>query len=221
MLQHAFSKQKPLVVKQLWQLTADQTWRQPHLYFLIDAAQDRRIYPKLVSWQKRTEIMSLYQGSLARDLAEVAPYLFCLGSDSMLFDWIWEQGWGRNWGIFLWSRGQTVETLRDHLRRLTMAEMEGSGPVMFRFYDPRVLANFLPTCSSQQIAYVFGPIRRFAVEAKAGAELAEFRKDDMGGLTRTVHSLAPQPGSLVPSNHLPTLVGLDRQTAMDGRNTAE
>jgi hypothetical protein len=193
MLQHRFSQQKPLVVQQLWQLSDDQTWRQPHLYFVIDAARDRSIYPKLASWQHRTEIVSLYQGRLAADLAEVAPYLFCLGSDSMMFDWIWEQGWGRSWGLFLWSRGQTVETLRDHLRRLTMVDVDGKGPVMFRFYDPRVLYGFLPTCSPQQLAYVFGPIRRFAMEAEAGAELAEFRKEDDGGLTRTTHSLAPPP----------------------------
>jgi Domain of unknown function (DUF4123) len=191
MLRHPFFEQKPLVVQRLWQLGADQTWQAPHLYFLVDAAQDRGIYPKLVSWQKSAEIVSLYQGALAGDLAEVAPYLFCLGSDSTIFDWIWEQGWGRSWGIFLWCRGQSLQTLRDHLRRLTMVEVEGAGQVMFRFYDPRILDGFIPTCSPQQLAALFGPIRRFAMEAEDGAALAEFRREDGGAITRTAHSLAP------------------------------
>jgi hypothetical protein len=191
MLQQRSSEQKTQVVERLWQLGADQTWLAPHLYFVIDAAQHRGIYPRLVSWQKRVEIVSLYQGTLARDLAEVAPYLFCLGSDLTVFDWLWEQGWGKSWGIFLWCRGQSVETLRDHLRRLTMVEVEGGQPAMFRFYDPRVLRAFIPTCSSTELAYLYGPVRRFTVEGDAGKELAEFARSDSGVLTRTSHALEP------------------------------
>lgn len=189
MLQARSSEQKALAVQHLWQLSADQTWLAPHLYFLIDAAQHRGIYPKLASWQKRVEIVSLYQGELARDLAEVAPYLFCLGSNLMVFDWLWEQGWGRHWGIFLWCRGQSVQTLRDHFRRLTVAEAESGGQVMFRFYDPRVLCSFIPTCSPAQLAYLFGPVRRFMAETNVGTELAEFLRSDFGPVTRTLHPL--------------------------------
>ena len=189
MLQQRPAEQKALVIERLWQLDHDRRWRAPNLHFLIDAARDRGIYPKLVSWQKRVEIVSLYQGALANDLAEVAPYLFCLGSDLTIFDWLWSQGWGRSWGVFLWSRGQTLQALRDHFRRLTMVEVEGGGPVMFRFYDPRVLDAFIPTCSPNQLASLFGPVRRFLVEADSGDALTEFRKDDSGTVTKTSYSV--------------------------------
>jgi hypothetical protein len=195
MLPHRSPEQKSLAMQRLWQLGADQTWRAPYLYFIIDAARDRRIYPKLASLQKRVEIVSLYQGALARDLAEVAPYIFCLGSGESVFDWLWDQGWGRSWGIFLWSRGQDLASLRDHLRRLTMVELEGVGPVTFRFYDPRVLTSFIPTCSRAELAFLFGPVRRFIAETDAGASLTDFRREDDGSLTRTAHTVGSPLGA--------------------------
>jgi hypothetical protein len=56
---------------------------------------------------------------------------------------------------------------------------------MFRFYDPRVLAAFIATCSRKQLDDVFGPVRRFMVEANSGSELIDFLKQDDGIMTRT------------------------------------
>jgi uncharacterized protein DUF4123 len=37
-------------------------------------------------------------------------------------------------------------------------------PVYFRYYDPRVLRVFLPTCNTQELAAVFGPVKSFVLE---------------------------------------------------------
>ena len=41
----------------------------------------------------------------------------------------------------------------------------------FRFYDPRVLRAFLPTCSPSQLTDFFGPVRAMIVESEGGEEL--------------------------------------------------
>jgi hypothetical protein len=37
-------------------------------------------------------------------------------------------------------------------------------PMYFRYYDPRVLRIYLPTCNAQELATVFGPVTSFVLE---------------------------------------------------------
>jgi hypothetical protein len=85
-------------------------------------------------------------------------------------------GWGESWGVYLTSDAP-FEELRKHLRRFLTVELEGGKAVLFRFYDPRVLSVFLPTCTPRERAEFFGPIRRYLVESDAGGEALEFAAD--------------------------------------------
>lgn len=94
----------------LWQLEVTRgRERLAYLYAILDAARDQQIYPTLRRLAAREQIVSLYQGRAATELAAVAPYLVCLGTSDRVFDWIWEQGWGESWGSscgrwFRWRR---------------------------------------------------------------------------------------------------------------------
>jgi len=118
--------------------------------------------------------LGLYQGRSATELAAVAPYLVCLGISDRVFDWLWDEGWGESWGVFLWSLVST-DTLRAHFRRLTMVRTDAGERLLFRFYDPRVLGEFLPTCEAAQLREMFGPVQRFMLERDGGREIASFR----------------------------------------------
>jgi hypothetical protein len=37
-------------------------------------------------------------------------------------------------------------------------------PMYFRYYDPRVLRMYLPTCNAQELQTVFGPVTSYVVE---------------------------------------------------------
>ncbi|HTW68887.1 MAG TPA: DUF4123 domain-containing protein [Acetobacteraceae bacterium] len=162
-------------IRILWQLGTDsKAIRQANLYCILDAARDEQIHPDLRRLAARTEILPLYQGTAAIELAAVAPYLVCLGLDDLIFDWIWESGWGQNWGVFVWSV-VTPMALRNHFRRLTKVRTETGQVLIFRFYDPRVLAEFLPTCDAGQLADLFGPVNCFVTEADEGQTLVKFR----------------------------------------------
>ncbi|HEY2399507.1 MAG TPA: S1 RNA-binding domain-containing protein, partial [Steroidobacteraceae bacterium] len=56
--------------------------------------------------------------------------------------------------------------------------------LLFRFYDPRVLRPFLPSCEAGQMREMFGPVEHFAVEANGidgqlrASELGRDRVED-------------------------------------------
>ena len=159
---NAAAKQR--AIQCLWQLgAAPGRGRQAYLYAILDAARDERIYPVLRRLAASELIVGLYQGRSATELAAVAPYLVCLGTSDRIFDWIWEQGWGESWGIFLWSL-VSVETLRAHFRRLAMVRTDEGQRLLFRFYDPRVLGPFVQTCDTAQLREMFGPVTAYMIE---------------------------------------------------------
>ncbi len=183
----------------LWQLNRmPGGQRRPYLYAILDAARDERIYPGLRRLAATEEILCLYQGRGAAELATVAPYLVCLGTGNRVFDWLWEQGWGESWGIFHWSQ-VSPRTLREHFRRLTVVQTENGQRLLFRFYDPRVLRVFLPTCDQAQLHDMFGPIHAFMVEGDDGRSVISFRV--LSGSLETITD------SLKPSNTLGAQVG--------------
>ena len=161
----------------LWhQEAAPDQPRQGHLFAIVDAARDRSIYAGLQRFAAWHEIVPLYQGAAAGNLAAVGPYLICLGQTDEIFDWIWENFWGDGWGIFLWSPA-SVEALRAHFRRHLLARTTDGERLVFRFYDPHVLLPFLPTCTAAQLRDFFGPIEHFALEDDDGAALVTLRRE--------------------------------------------
>ncbi|MBI4704070.1 MAG: DUF4123 domain-containing protein [Deltaproteobacteria bacterium] len=136
------------------------------LYAVLDAAQSHRVLELLR--QSPEQVQSLYEGPQAEALADVAPYLVALPRDCWLLDALAHEGWGEAWGIYLVCPTRFAP-LRRHLQRFLMVEDEDTGEEMlFRFYDPRVLRVFLPTCSEWQKRELFGEIERFLVEGEDG-----------------------------------------------------
>ena len=52
----------------------------------------------------------------------------------------------------------------NHFRKFLIIETDDFTKLYFRFYDPRVLRIFLPTCSANQLEELFGPVDRFICE---------------------------------------------------------
>ena len=113
--------------------------------------------------QHQPEYDCLYRGSLTPDLAEVVPYLVHLEKNSEFLWWVLEQGHGQHWGIFALSFAH-LRTLRQHFHRLLTVQDARGKSFYFRFYDPRVLRVYLPTCHAQEKTQVFGPVERYFIE---------------------------------------------------------
>jgi hypothetical protein len=136
------------------------------LFAVLDCARDPRI--GVLLRESADEMHPLYQGITAETMAEVAPYLVRFEAGSGLLARLVGEGWGRAWGVYVVSEG-SAKDLRAHLRRhVFVTDEERDEPLYFRFYDPRVLPLFLPTCTLRQEDELFGDIAAFLCEDEAG-----------------------------------------------------
>lgn len=171
------------------------------LYAILDAARSPQIYKMLAeakeearkAWEAQNpgpadptfqppaagmleggaQYESLYEGWSKAELTLFAPYLVSLPPWSKLLEKLVTKGWGKSWGIYL-TCNLAFPDVRHHFRHFLMVNMPDGDQVYFRFYDPRVLRVYLPTCTPEEINYFFGPIWRFAAEDEKPESLLEF-----------------------------------------------
>jgi hypothetical protein len=151
------------------------------VWMIVDGARDRRVFGALLDSYLTYEC--LYHGDIAPELEVVAPYLVQLEYDDRYSQQLIERAWGNSWGVFLKS-GASITTLRRHLRKLLSVRGPKGEILLFRYYDPRVLRVYLPTCRPDELETVFGPIDRFWLEDDSPETILEFRVD-RGKLLRT------------------------------------
>ena len=144
------------------------------VWAVLDGARDPNIW-----WmvdRSSLQHACLYAGSLSTQLERAAPYLVQLEFDEAQTIRLLNRGWGQSWGILLQSNA-TLNVLQRHLRRFLIVGGPAGKPLLFRYYDPRVMRVFLPTCSSSQLDELFGPIDRILTEGASAEQLLEFRLD--------------------------------------------
>ncbi|MBK8962552.1 MAG: DUF4123 domain-containing protein [Candidatus Competibacteraceae bacterium] len=149
-------------------VTAPQILRQ-QLFAIPDttvyAVLDGASVPELPQTLERFEVEAecLFRGEQNLEMAQVAPYLVRLPPDAAFTEWLLREGWGKHWGIFILSKADLRE-LRMHLRTFLKVYGPDLKPLYFRYYDPRVLRVYLPTCNARELQTVFGPVLRYLVE---------------------------------------------------------
>jgi pSer/pThr/pTyr-binding forkhead associated (FHA) protein len=148
------------------------------LYAILDAARDPMVYLRIHECQEQKQ--SLYEGPGAARLAFVAPYLISLPKGSPSLEQLVREGWGQSWGVYLAS-SERFAAVRKHFRRFLLVKSAEDGRTLyFRFYDPRVLRVFLPTCDPFETAEFFGPIGAFLMEADDPGTLLQFTPGGLG-----------------------------------------
>lgn len=136
------------------------------LYAILDAARDPRV--RVLLRESIDEAANLYEGVEGRTLDEVAPYLVAFDPRSGLLERLVGEGWGRAWGVFFTSNEHKKE-VRRHLRRFLMVQEDTTlERLYFRYYDPRVLREFLPIATPRQRAEMTAGFERLFFEGEAG-----------------------------------------------------
>lgn len=138
------------------------------VWAILDCARDRAIYRLLL--ESRLEFLCLYSGKLPRELEMVAPHMVELLPGHRFTQRLLDEGWGRRWGIFVSVGDPTA--LRPQLRKFLKVQDGQGRRLLFRFYDPRVLHAFLPSCTSEELTEFFGPASAFIAEVEGGGIVA-------------------------------------------------
>jgi hypothetical protein len=146
--------------------------RELNVFALLDGASIPNLRTSLHIFEP--EYACLYRGELKPDMAQVAPYLVRLEPDSQFTDWVVVDGWGKHWGIFVRS-AEDLAAVRRQMRSLLVVHDSDGNPLVFRYYDPRVLRIFLPTCNAEQLSSFFGPIHSYLLESDGADALLRLR----------------------------------------------
>jgi hypothetical protein len=147
------------------------------LYVILDGARNEGIYAATL--ESGCEYECLYRGELEPDLAEAAPYLLKLAKDHPFTYWLLAKGWGDSWGIFIRSDA-SLRDLRHHFRKFLMVYDPAVRPLYFRYYDPRVLRMYLPTCNANELQTMFGPVKSYLLEDDDAVVLLRYSNSPEG-----------------------------------------
>ncbi|TGO01919.1 hypothetical protein PN36_34460 [Candidatus Thiomargarita nelsonii] len=134
---------------------------------------------QLFELEDEPEYFSLFFDTPQAELIDVAPYLVKVNMESRLLAWMLDEGRGQSWGIFL-TADVELEELFEHLRSFLKVKAPEGEELFFRFYDPRVLRIFLPSCNFQEILQFFGAVNSYMAESEDGEMLLEFSKGESG-----------------------------------------
>ena len=141
------------------------------LYALVDAAREQSIPGRLE--RAGHEFESLYEGGRGDELAAFGPWLVRIQSNAPLLEELVRDGWGNSWGVYLTCDRPLVE-VRKHLRQFLLVKLPDGRQVYFRYYDPRVLRTYLPTCTSSEVREFLGPIALYIAEGTEDDQVLEF-----------------------------------------------
>lgn len=141
------------------------------LYAILDAAREPSVVDRLKA--SGLDHQSLYDGEKGEQLAPFGPWLVKFAPGAALLENLVRDGWGNSWGVYLTCELGLAD-VRRHLRKFLMAKLPDGRQVYFRYYDPRVLRTYLPTCLPDEMASFFGPVRRYILESPDADEALEF-----------------------------------------------
>jgi hypothetical protein len=129
-------------------------------YFLVDASARRRVVGVFDLDPLPVPGCCLFRLEDAPHLAEAAPYLLHLDPapyPNLFMRQLLARHWGHGTGIFLRSAAP-MAVLRDHLRRFVRLPRKAGDTVVFRFWDPQVMAAWLVALQhdAARLRQVFG-----------------------------------------------------------------
>ncbi len=125
------------------------------LYAVLDGARDPAIHNAVTrSYRQKC---CLFAGTLHPALEKAAPYLIEVGPRDSITDFVLLNGWENAWGILIESTSN-FRDIRRHLRTFLRVKDEAGRNLLFRYYDPRVLTVYLPTCNAKELNLIFGSV---------------------------------------------------------------
>ena len=165
------------IQEQLWQ--TNEKGIEPTVYAILGGAIDKQI-EKIIRLGSLKNAC-LIDGKLSYEMAVVAPYMVRLEKDHPQTIEILQKGWGNSWGIFaITYPPATLINIRHNFKKIAMVTLPDEKRAYFRYYDPRVMRPYLPTCTIDEANQVFGHISEFVVEGEEAGTVHRFKRSEEG-----------------------------------------
>ena len=172
------------------------------IWAIIDTARDPKAYWTLAN--SHLNYSCLFAGELPDALEQAAPYLVQLTAEDAYTDYL-AANLGNSLGVFL-QCDAAIQSVRHHLRKLLTVRDPRGAKLLFRFYDPRVLRVFLPTCDSSELGQMYGPVKTYWAEDTTPNKLIEFRNSKNGLAIARLSLVAIHGGSVADEVLLPAVL---------------
>jgi len=170
------------IINHLWACNADD--QTPDVYAILDGGRDRRIFNMVHNSQLEYKSMCPGEGSYV--LQRASPHIVKLEQENPLTLKIIDQGWGTSWCIFLISHAPSAfNRVRYNCEKITFVSDPAGQKLLFRYYDPRIMRVFLPTCTHEEAALIFGPVDEIAMEGEDSRQMIRF------SLSETARNVPP------------------------------
>ena len=128
-----------------------------------------------------------------------------LQKDSLLLGSLVAKGWGNSWGVYL-TCDRDLQEAPPPPPPLSQVQLPDGKQVYFRYYDPRVLRIFLPTCNADETNQFFGPIKQYLMEDGKPDKLLQFANTGRGTDKKVIDLSPPgKPEERPPSGRKPEL----------------
>jgi hypothetical protein len=165
------------IQEQLWQVNT--AGKPPIVYVILGGARDKQIERILREGSLRS--VCLIEGRLIYSLAVVAPYIVRLEQGHPQTFEIIQKGWGNSWGIFATAYPPaSFLGIRQNCKKIAKVNLPDNKQVFFRYYDPRVMRPYLPTCTADEAKQVFGDISEYIMEGEAPGTMHRFKRTEEG-----------------------------------------
>jgi len=113
---------------------------EPRLYALLDLAAAPALVPLVEHLVRIGAARCLFEGRLPEMLRRASPYIVDTARAPGLLDRWRTEGAGQPWGVLM-ETPLPMHAARRHVRRFLQVKLpDGSGPVLCRLWDPRVLS---------------------------------------------------------------------------------
>ena len=158
------------------------------IYALLDGASSNKIFPMLK--QSGLRFDCLYEGKLSYDMQLSAPYLVRLDEDSDFTHELLLNNIGNNWCVFFKTfKPVTMLSILRLARRNHKILTPDNKQLIFRYFDPRILRSYIPSCTIKEANVFFGPIEEIICEGSEPCTIHKFSRTDHGVLDLNVIDL--------------------------------
>lgn len=144
------------------------------LYTVVDAAKDYRLASAAREILGEPLRPLLTKAPLFME--RVGPYMTpirCAERGARYLEF-WTNYVGENAGLFFFTKSWP-QAVRAHLISIFEVLDEERRMFFFRFYDPRVIRDYLPTCTGKECKEFFGPIRCILADGEKAGTMYQYR----------------------------------------------